>query len=806
MKNIICLLLVFLSFNPLKAERYACAKTQFVYQQTSDIWPYPIGGPNIIHWANSVNIPWTVNSTGAGDGVSYSATQAEINTAFNSWQNLSTSNISFSYQGSTSNTWEYDGYNTIYWAEAGDPAYEPNGIFSDESVEAMTVVVYNSNFELLDVDIVFDGVDYVWGTDGTSQSDIQGVAAHEIGHMIGLHHTEVNTGELPTMFQYDIGLAQRSLEFDDEVGAAFLYGGNIITNKELLLPQNHFYWTVNVNAGKTLTISKNLKVQNNCQINVNGVLNAGVSANDRKTIERIGASGTWNGIVFYSGSSGSVQYCDIKNATTAITCNSTLPMIRYNNITDNGTGIYVLNVGTVSNEISYNTIQNNTSRGISLYSASPKIYSNTISNNTYYGISTYQSSPYLYGNTITGHSANGLNFSYYSSAKLVPWNAYGYYWGRGNNKIKNNTGSGISASYMSNLYLGSSPYGGYNSICNNTGTELSAYYNCAVTAQLNWWGAYPPNSSEFYPYQSTIDYTNALPTDPNPDPEQGMVRGPNGISNSSTINSVKSDLEKAYNLQLDGKFAEAIAMYDSFINANSTDSKSALALVRIDECYKLSGKEGAANYLDNMIKTKANKNNELDVVSLELKNQYLIQDKRFEEAVTNFNKLAETYKTNKDVEKHSLFNAGYVYLTYLNDYKNASVKFAELAAKYPDDELVSESEYLLGNLDANNRQNLASPNIYQSDLPVPTDYALDQNYPNPFNPSTTITYQLPKSGNVTLKIYDMLGKEVMTLVNEQKEMGRYSVQFNASSLASGMYVYQLRANDYTSTKKMLLLK
>ncbi|MDP3684623.1 MAG: T9SS type A sorting domain-containing protein, partial [Ignavibacteria bacterium] len=86
------------------------------------------------------------------------------------------------------------------------------------------------------------------------------------------------------------------------------------------------------------------------------------------------------------------------------------------------------------------------------------------------------------------------------------------------------------------------------------------------------------------------------------------------------------------------------------------------------------------------------------------------------------------------------------------------------------------------------------------------DYALEQNYPNPFNPATTITYQLPKSGSVTLKIYDMLGKEVMTLVNEQKDMDRYTVQFDASSLASGMYVYQLRANDYTSTKKMMLLK
>ena len=92
------------------------------------------------------------------------------------------------------------------------------------------------------------------------------------------------------------------------------------------------------------------------------------------------------------------------------------------------------------------------------------------------------------------------------------------------------------------------------------------------------------------------------------------------------------------------------------------------------------------------------------------------------------------------------------------------------------------------------------------DTEIPKEYALFNNYPNPFNPATTITYQLPKSGSVTLKIYDILGNEVKTLVNEQKEMGRYTVTFNASSFASGMYVYQLRANDYTSTKKMLLLK
>ena len=86
------------------------------------------------------------------------------------------------------------------------------------------------------------------------------------------------------------------------------------------------------------------------------------------------------------------------------------------------------------------------------------------------------------------------------------------------------------------------------------------------------------------------------------------------------------------------------------------------------------------------------------------------------------------------------------------------------------------------------------------------DYALLQNYPNPFNPSTIINYQIPKDGFVTLEIYDMLGKEVATLVNENKTTGRYNVEFNAGNLASGVYLYQLKVNDFVSTKKLVLLK
>ncbi len=91
---------------------------------------------------------------------------------------------------------------------------------------------------------------------------------------------------------------------------------------------------------------------------------------------------------------------------------------------------------------------------------------------------------------------------------------------------------------------------------------------------------------------------------------------------------------------------------------------------------------------------------------------------------------------------------------------------------------------------------------------VPAKFVLEQNYPNPFNPSTAISYQLPPGfvGNVTLKVYDELGREVATLVNESKAPGIYTTEFDASKLPSGVYYYTLKAGGFVSTKKMLMIK
>ena len=89
---------------------------------------------------------------------------------------------------------------------------------------------------------------------------------------------------------------------------------------------------------------------------------------------------------------------------------------------------------------------------------------------------------------------------------------------------------------------------------------------------------------------------------------------------------------------------------------------------------------------------------------------------------------------------------------------------------------------------------------------LPGSFELKQNYPNPFNPTTRIGFQIVAPGFVTLKVYDILGREVRTLVNEELKAGSYEKTFDASGLASGVYYYRIQAGDFAETKKLLLLR
>ncbi len=124
----------------------------------------------------------------------------------------------------------------------------------------------------------------------------------------------------------------------------------------------------------------------------------------------------------------------------------------------------------------------------------------------------------------------------------------------------------------------------------------------------------------------------------------------------------------------------------------------------------------------------------------------------------------------------------------------------------------TNAEYALANIVSDNttlaKKNFNKVNFMGSEIPI--TYELSNNFPNPFNPSTTIRYQIPQDGIVTLKIYDILGSEVATLVNEEKVAGKYEVNFSAtggaSSLASGVYIYKIQSGSFINSKKMILLK
>ncbi|MBA4312059.1 MAG: hypothetical protein C0417_05475 [Chlorobiaceae bacterium] len=111
--------------------------------------------------------------------------------------------------------------------------------------------------------------------------------------------------------------------------------------------------------------------------------------------------------------------------------------------------------------------------------------------------------------------------------------------------------------------------------------------------------------------------------------------------------------------------------------------------------------------------------------------------------------------------------------------------------------------------DGNNQivlSGVKSISLLSKGMEIPTEYALDQNYPNPFNPTTIVNYQLPIDNFVTVKVYNNLGQEVATLVNGYKETGNYSVEFDASNLPSGTYIYKMTADKFSAVKKMVLMR
>ncbi|MFA6995576.1 MAG: T9SS type A sorting domain-containing protein [Patescibacteria group bacterium] len=155
------------------------------------------------------------------------------------------------------------------------------------------------------------------------------------------------------------------------------------------------------------------------------------------------------------------------------------------------------------------------------------------------------------------------------------------------------------------------------------------------------------------------------------------------------------------------------------------------------------------------------------------------------------------WKYKKDIDAVNRYFAGYFELTWDKD--NYLTAFYCESDRTPGNEMNNFAQIIKYSIDG-------VTSVERENSEIPTDFSLSQNYPNPFNPTTTISFSVPTSGQVSLKIYDLLGREVSTLVNEELSAGVYNTKFDASQLSSGIYVYRLTAPNFISSKKMMLVK
>ena len=222
--------------------------------------------------------------------------------------------------------------------------------------------------------------------------------------------------------------------------------------------------------------------------------------------------------------------------------------------------------------------------------------------------------------------------------------------------------------------------------------------------------------------------------------------------------------------------------------------------------------------VDNLINGAGGESDNKELIS---DRKYMVQlEKKFEKMIPKnpvLNKVKEIYDSKRN-EKYDKLNEQYK--SAASKKEKEEINKAIISLKAEDEKSAAKVTLVLrraNKMEPEERSKrqfedlvMTTENQNKSDKVInnllPLSYQLSQNYPNPFNPVTKINFAIQKQGLVTLKVYDMLGREVAALVNEFKQAGYYSLDFNASGLSSGIYFYKLQANDFTDIKKMVLIK
>lgn len=573
-------------------------------------------------------------------------------------------------------------------------------------------------------------------------------------------------------------------------------------------------------TGSTVEIGDNANIQVNyynsssrLQIGNGATIKLGTNANIT-SYAPILANGTSNQPISFTSLSGSVNPGSW-GSIILTGSNAASSSINYCNF-NYGSGIQFLNAANAT--IQYSTI-NTCTQGIYFYNAAPNIYYNLITNPSQNGIYGNSSS---YGSEIIGNrieksslSYSGINISNggygFIAQNDISGFDYGMYYGGGvgieftneqyngfypNNRI---TGCylGLVVGWGSYAYLVDAGYQGSNSIYGNYSLDVQSYQYSDVISNDNWWGG--GNPTNYVDGTSTFYLGYVIPNDPWAPIEWSTVstEEQRSILVGQSRENPKKILLDGFLLLKNKQYNTALDYFKSMLWNNQYPTLALRQILKLQN--HVETKESAELFLDSFF---ASKKNRPDILRLAI--SVKLHREKYQEALILCDKLISEYPSTMeatDARFHKYFYAVHVE----EDYKSANTQLQalnNLYSKSTDTKIKNDLEiahYVLKNYLDPKEHNGYKKTVGQNNL-------LMRNYPNPFNPTTRISYTLPNAGNVVLKVYDILGKEVATLVNEFKETGQYDVEFNASKLASGMYIYKLISNNISEIKKMLLVK
>jgi len=276
------------------------------------------------------------------------------------------------------------------------------------------------------------------------------------------------------------------------------------------------------------------------------------------------------------------------------------------------------------------------------------------------------------------------------------------------------------------------------------------------------------------------------------------IKSAEGIPLELTV--LEASYSEGDNLFATGNVTQAKPLYEQIVSGNHTSEEKLSAYNKLYAIGNLTGED--ETYFSNLQSTFEDiANNEPDTLIKKVYSQNAIKcDVSKEEYLTAISKFDNIIQQNPNSEE-----AIYAEIDIITTALNIDTTNSQLGKMGSGKYLVKGTSDYLAKLN-DILQSKFGINSEEKEQIIPKEYSLHQNYPNPFNPVTTIKFDIPNDGLVQLEIFDILGRRISTLVDEYRTAGSYEQVFNASSLASGVYVYKLQAGDFISSKKMILLK